>query len=541
VVKNLDKYFKKQVKKKGFSYIRKGKTVNVPSHKQSYWRSKRDTSKMLRRLRRRGAENMFAEYPVSFQIVDKKENADLMFAIPNIFWIENVAKYDVFGLDGFLPPSVDKKPRFGLPYQMVMYEGYIWEADPNGMFVRSKMKIEWLKPEDKKNQDKYLEETGKNAIGEDEGYTIAYSDWLNDKLEFSIDVGNIMYKETDKTANLLDKIGFMKELRDSGLPRDRIEAILISAYNKTKPNDPQKSFTNAVENWEKNYAKTIRRIVRTIENKNEERIKEANRQEAMQEAYDYSPSGEALGIRVINEINHLRAIGLLPQPPEMSKKEKFKSTYDWKTGKGSYVGKTFDYQKFQEDEQFEKIKDMIESHYTSKEIEDLLIEEQWYEAGIPEEYMHLAQSYWREKHEDDWILYTPRDELTRAELVYKSHQNWNFILNQFETYLASQKEDYLGYQKEILTPQQYELVEEVIGEEPNDHKTALKFDKFLEEEWPDYEVDFELITKGLSPFTKEEQFVFDKEVALDIEELFRAEGVKIPKNLDKYLRIWIEA
>ncbi|MEA3248439.1 MAG: hypothetical protein U9Q73_01910 [Nanoarchaeota archaeon] len=435
----MPKKLKEQKKKKGFSYIRKGKTVNVPPHSQGYWRNEEAISKMKRRIIRGKAENLFESRSSRSITMDRKKNARLMFAIPNKFWKDKPNYYDVYGLDGYIPPAVDKPPILGLPYQMVMYEGYIYEADPDGRFIRSMTHIEKLKPESKKNQKRYEEETGLMPILDD-GYTLAYSEWLNKKTVITETAKDLVYNDGLKVSTLQAKLRVFKNLDAMGLTREQQEKILIEAYNRTH-GDPAKTFTKAVAQWESTgYKNAINKIIRGIYKSEDERLKNANRQEAMETAYHFTPSGDPIGLRVFNEINHLQAEGLIP---------------DQSIWSGEKYGRAMI--KHQEDE----IKGLISEGYTSAEIENYYQYKEIYEES-PEYHHHAMKG-----NPEIFTVSSPNNDqyIERVKIQYE------WILEDIENQLGRQ----------LSIEEEKRLKENYLGEYPIDLKTARNFEKIYED------------------------------------------------------------
>lgn len=144
--------------KKTYSYVKKnGKRVVVPQHSQKY-----HTKSSFDEIQEEMAKDLYMNRAYQTH-PDTRTNAKKMFWKSNEYWKENMATTDRLGIDGNEPPEVDEKPDFGMPYEVVQFEGRAYYADETGKFYsKRKMAEKSLEKETKKDKLEYYTELGGN-------------------------------------------------------------------------------------------------------------------------------------------------------------------------------------------------------------------------------------------------------------------------------------------------------------------------------------------------------------------------------------------
>ena len=194
------------------------------------------------------AKNLFENRSERSQKMDLRHNSRIMFAVPNRLWANAPNRYDIWGLDGYNPPEVEKLPEKGLPFQVVRYKNEIYQTNAKGKFIRPDIKIIDLKPYDEKTQERFEKEhPGKNAIWNDK-ITKSFQKWMDKNGELEEIAGKLNYK------NPHNKLYQMQELYNSiNLSEKDMKKMMLQLYNKVYVSEAKSYTKDFMEFYEHRY------------------------------------------------------------------------------------------------------------------------------------------------------------------------------------------------------------------------------------------------------------------------------------------------
>ncbi len=300
--------------------------INVKKYKRKDGTPVRKHTKEIERkeqiLSKEWADNFFENRSSRSKTVDRKKNARVMFATPNRLWADKPNQFDIWGLDGYNPPEVDKLPTQGLPFQVVKFKGSIYAADKKGKFSQPEINLDDLetKPEkkitrkkkldkefdekkydvmNKEKQQIFIEETGKNAIWRGK-ITKAYNQWLKNEQRTEEIADKLNYTNSN---NKLFKIREYYEKLN--LSEEELKDVMFKLYNNVYQNKIKSYTKDFKEFYNQRYSENLERKINVEKNRIKEKNKDPERVRRGKENY-YKKNSE---FRLMNLMDILNARG----------------------------------------------------------------------------------------------------------------------------------------------------------------------------------------------------------------------------------------
>ncbi len=300
--------------------------INVRSYKRKDGTPVRKHSKEIEKreqiLSKEWAENFFENRSSRSKTMDRKKNSRVMFATPNRLWAAATNQFDIWGLDGYNPPEVDKLPTQGLPFQVVKFNGKIYAANKKGKFSQPEINLDDLetKPEkkitrkkksekkfdekkydvmNKEKQDIFIEETGKNAIWHGK-ITKAYKKWLKNERRQEEIADKLNYTNSN---NRLFKIREYYEKLN--LSEEELKEVMFKLYNNVYQNKIKSYTKDFNEFYNQRYHENLERKINVEKNRIKEKNKDPERVRRGKENY-YKKNSE---FRLMNLMDILNARG----------------------------------------------------------------------------------------------------------------------------------------------------------------------------------------------------------------------------------------
>jgi hypothetical protein len=245
---------------------------------------------MKERIKEGRAKQLFESRPKRSQTMDKRKNSKRMFAFPNQRWATAPNQVDIFGLDGFEPPIVDKLPEDALPYQVVKYNGKIWKANKNGEFEtpekkpkdlgEKKKEFDLENYDSKEKRERFEELTGKNVIWGDE-VTKQYKKWL--EKDYKLDqIASKLNWRGGSGLNLYE----VKDLYQSlDMPEKELKRVMFKLYNDYYANDISSYTKDFKEFYNHRYIDVLEDKINAEKRKIKEKNKDPEKQKQALENY----------------------------------------------------------------------------------------------------------------------------------------------------------------------------------------------------------------------------------------------------------------
>ena len=253
-------------------------------------------------LSKEWANNFFENRSSRSKTMDRKKDTRIMFATPNRLWADNPNQFDIWGLDGYNPPEVNKLPTQGLPFQVVKFNGKIYAANKNGKFSNPEINLDDIetKPEkllthkkkigkkfDEKKYDsmnegkqqKFIEETGKNATWRGK-ITKTYKKWLKKEFKKEEIAEKLNY------VNSSNKLFKIKEYYAKlSLSDEELKEVMFKLYNKVYQNKIKSYTKDFNEFYNQRYYENLERKINAEKNRIKEKNKDPERVKRGKENY----------------------------------------------------------------------------------------------------------------------------------------------------------------------------------------------------------------------------------------------------------------
>ncbi len=351
-------------------------------------------------LSKKWAEDFFEKRSPRSKTMDRKKDTRIMFATPNRLWADKPNQFDIWGLDGYNPPEVNKLPTQGLPFQVVKFNGKIYAADKKGKFSNPEINLDDLeakpgkkiihkkksgeKLDEKKydsmneeKQQKFIEETGKNAIWRGK-ITKTYKKWLKKEHKKEIIADKLNY------VNSNNKLFKIKDYYEKlNLSDEELKDVMFKLYNKVYQNKIKSYTKDFNEFYNQRYYENLERKINVEKNRIKEKNKDPERVRRGKENY-YKEDSE---FRLMNLMDILNAKGyygfnidsLRGTMNELHKSRDLDiiNAYIKENLKGEHIGDTFggtdeDMLEINDEKQFEMYAKDYADYYKQQEQDEYL-------------------------------------------------------------------------------------------------------------------------------------------------------------------------
>ena len=273
---------RKQITIESYDRTRYNKPEKVRTHTKNIRVSDID-EKARERIKFGKAKKLFEDRSERGKKMDRKQQSRIMFAVPNMLWANTINRYDIWGLDGYNPPEVEKLPESGLPFQVVRYKNEIYKADAKGIFTTPDLKIRDLDPHSEKEQERFEKEhPDKNALWNDK-ITKSFQKWIDKNAELEEIAGKLNYK------NPHNKLYQMQELYNSlNLSEKDMKKMMLHLYNKVYVSEAKSYTKDFMEFYEHRYDDKLERDMNRAKREQKERMTDPVKKRKRQEQYKTS-------------------------------------------------------------------------------------------------------------------------------------------------------------------------------------------------------------------------------------------------------------